>query len=100
MRDSGSATDRGPATAPGPASAATGAKSSTPTSIAYPLDEFYCRSGLSLPPLEIVDAEGVPEPYRSLLVHERDMTSTLEAFHQAGIHLSLISRHQHGQEYF
>jgi len=68
--------------------------------MAYPLDEFYSRSGLSLPPLEIVHAEGVPEPYRRLLVHERDMTSTLEAFHQAGIHLSLISRHQQGEEYF
>jgi chorismate-pyruvate lyase len=42
----------------------------------------------------------VPEPYKSLLVHERDMTSTLESFHQTGIHLRLVSREQRGDEYF
>lgn len=69
-------------------------------SIAYPLDEFYARSGLSLPPLEQIDGEAVPEPYKTLLVHERDMTSTLESFHQAGIHLRPVSREQRGDEYF
>jgi chorismate-pyruvate lyase len=69
-------------------------------SIAYPLDEFYARSGLALPPLDQVDGEALPEPYRSLLVHERDMTSTLEDFHNAGIHLRLVGRHQRDQEYF
>ena len=49
-----------------------------PTSIAYPLDEFYARSGLTLPPLDQIDGQALPEPYKSLLVHERDMTSTLE----------------------
>ena len=72
----------------------------SPQSIAYPLDEFYARSGLSLPPLDQVDGEAVPEPYKSLLVHERDMTSTLESFHKAGIHLRLVSREQRGEEYF
>ena len=96
MREPGPTTQRGQ-----PADAA-GLEGGSPSaqSIAYPLDEFYGRSGLSLPPLEVVDAEEVPEPYRSLLVHERDMTSTLEAFHHAGIHLSLISRQQRGEEYF
>jgi chorismate-pyruvate lyase len=74
--------------------------SATSTSIAYPLDEFYARSGLSLPPLDQIDGEAVPEPYKSLLVHERDMTSTLESFHKAGIHLRLVSREQRGDEYF
>jgi chorismate-pyruvate lyase len=69
-------------------------------SIAYPLDEFYARSGLTLPPLDQVDGEAVPEPYKSLLVHERDMTSTLENFHQARIHLRLLSRDQRGSDYF
>ena len=71
-----------------------------PTSIAYPLDEFYARSGLNLPPLDQIDGEAMPEPYKSLLVHERDMTSTLENFHKAGIHLRLIGRRQQGDEYF
>ena len=69
-------------------------------SIAYPLDEFYARSGLNLPPLDQIDGEAMPEPYKSLLVHERDMTSTLESFHKAGIHLRLVSRRQRGDEYF
>jgi chorismate-pyruvate lyase len=69
-------------------------------SIAHPLDEFYSRSGLSLPPLDQVESEAVPEPYKSLLVHERDMTSTLENFHKTAIHLRLISRQQRGDEYF
>jgi chorismate-pyruvate lyase len=79
------------------------ASSTTPAateSVAYPLDEFYSRSGLSLPPLDQLDGEALPEPYKSLLVHERDMTSTLENFHKAGIHLRLVSRQQRGEEYF
>src|SRR6266498_2224707 len=71
-----------------------------PRSVAYPLDEFYARSGLALPPLDQVDGEALPEPYKTLLVHERDMTSTLESFHKTGIHLRLISRQQKGDEYF
>ena len=76
------------------------ATSPSPESVAYPLDEFYARSGLNLPPLDQVDGEAVPEPYKTLLVHERDMTSTLETFHKTGIHLRLISREQRGDEYF
>jgi chorismate-pyruvate lyase len=73
--------------------------SSSSQSVAYPLDEFYARSGLMLPPLDRIDGEAVPEPYKSLLVHERDMTSTLETFHKAGVHLRLVSRQQGGDEY-
>lgn len=69
-------------------------------SAAYPLDEFYARSGLILPPMNHIEGEAVPEPYRGLLVHERDMTSTLENFHGSGIHLRLVSQQQRGEEYF
>ncbi len=72
----------------------------SPSSIVHPLDEFYARSGLNLPPLDQVDGEAMPEPYKSLLVHERDMTSTLETFHKAGIHLRLVSKERRGDEYF
>lgn len=71
-----------------------------PRSIAYPLDEFYARSQLTLPPLDAIDGQMVPEPYKSLLVHERDMTSTLETFHRTGIHLRLIGRQRSGNDYF
>ena len=71
---------------------------SGPCAVAYPLDEFYQRRGLHLPPLEVVDAASVPEPYHGLLVHERDMTSTLEAFHQDRVHLRPGSGAGFGQE--
>src|SRR6266404_2816907 len=51
----------------------------TPDSnLLYPLNEFYEQAGLPLPPAVQVAAREVPEPYRSLLVHEREMTPTLE----------------------
>ena len=46
----------------------------------HPLDIVYTRAGLEPP---TVDARSrrtqIPQPYRSLLVHQRDMTLTLEA---------------------
>jgi len=45
-----------------------------------PLEPFYRASGVAVPSYEAVDGAIVPEPYRRLLVHDRDMTSTLEAF--------------------
>ena len=68
--------------------------------ISHPLDEFYARMGLTLPPLEQVDGEAVPQPYRQLLVHHNDMTPTLEKFHQHDIHLRLLGRRHRGDEYF
>ena len=59
----------------------------------YPLSEFYLRTGLPLPSAISVEGEAVPEPYRSLLVHDADMTSTLERFHGAKCHLSVLEKH-------
>jgi chorismate-pyruvate lyase len=58
----------------------------------YPLDEFYARAGLALPPVQLIPGDVVPEPYRTLLVHDHDMTPTLEAFHRERIHLRVIER--------
>ena len=69
-------------------------------SLVHPLDDFYARSGQSLPPLNEVDGEAVPEPYKTLLVHQNDMTPTLEKFHQQNIHLRVIGRRGNGGEYF
>jgi chorismate-pyruvate lyase len=66
----------------------------------YPLDDFYARAGLPLPGIERIQGEEVPEPYRSLLVHERDMTPTLEKFHGSNIHLKILKREQRGDFYF
>ena len=38
-----------------------------------------------------IEGARVPEPYRGLLVHEKDMTPTLEAFHGGDIHLRILS---------
>lgn len=71
-----------------------------PVSIAYPLDEFYARNGTApLPPMQAIDGELVPQPYRSLLVHENDMTSTLENFHGDCVHLNVHARDVRGDSY-
>ena len=49
-------------------------------SLLLPLHFFYEREGRQLPPVELLDGADVPEPQRSLLVHSRDMTSTLRNF--------------------
>jgi hypothetical protein len=92
----------------------------------YPLEEFYARregaarivqhdadswpwdrdweSKLWLCPSVLIwapiEGTAVPEPYRSLLVHRTDMTSTLEKFHNDKLHVEVVSRHTSGQEYF
>src|SRR5688572_22213774 len=65
----------------------------------YPLDAFYARAGLVVPRVTQVPGEQVPEPYRGLLVHDRDMTPTLETFHREKIHLRVIGRRQDGDEF-
>ena len=66
----------------------------------YPLDEFYAQAGRVLPAIKPVDGTKVPEPYRSLLVHSEDMTSTLESFHGESIRLEVLSRQERGDFYF
>jgi chorismate-pyruvate lyase len=66
----------------------------------HPLDDFYARAEVPLPPVSEVDAMEMPEPYRSLLVHPNDMTSTLEKFHGDRIHLRLHGKRQIENDYF
>jgi chorismate-pyruvate lyase len=77
-------------------------KESSPVAlpIAYPLDDFYAQQGLVLPPIEAVSGDVVPEPYRTLLVHQDDMTPTLENFHGGKIHLTVMRSQQRGDFYF
>ena len=69
------------------------------TQAAHPLDEFYARARQPMPALEFIDAEEVPVPYKQLLVHENDMTSTLEHFHEGRVHLHVLSRQQSADAY-
>jgi chorismate-pyruvate lyase len=71
-----------------------------PDTFAYPLSEFYSRAKLPLPRIETVVGQEVPEPYRSLLVHNNDMTPTLETFHNSRIHLEILSRDRRGDFYY
>ena len=66
----------------------------------YPLDEFYAHARLPLPATVQLSAEEVPEPYRALLVHGRDMTPTLEAFHAVSIHIEVLRRERLEHSYF
>ena len=90
----------------------------------YPLEDFYARRPDAAPIVRTdstsldllaksyeragraaliwtpVEASAVPEPYRSLLVHGVDMTSTLESFHNDKLHVELLGRHVNSQEYF
>lgn len=63
----------------------------------YPLDDFYARGGLIVPRVTEVEPDDVPEPYRALLVHDHDMTPTLERFHGERIHLKVIGRQLNGE---
>lgn len=45
----------------------------------HPLDIAYTRAGLEAPAATPIAPDAIPQPYRSLLVHQRDMTLTLEA---------------------
>ncbi len=66
----------------------------------FPLKEFYTRAKLPLPRIEAIPGDGMPEPYKLLLVHSNDMTPTLEGFHKSEIHLEILSRERRGDFYF
>ncbi|MCS6863202.1 MAG: hypothetical protein NZT92_23085 [Abditibacteriales bacterium] len=68
-------------------------------SLLYPLDAFYAQAGLSLPPVCQLEGEDVPEPFKRLLVHQNDMTPTLEAFHGRQLSVRVLMRRQDGDTY-
>ena len=70
-------------------------ESATDTNFA-PLAEFYERQGRPFPPLEILPGEDMSQPYRQLLVHDADMTGTLEKYHKQSIYLRMIDSRANG----
>lgn len=58
----------------------------------YPLDEFYEWAGVPMPPVIQLGGSDVPAPYRSLLVHERDMTPTLTEAYRRTMQLRILKR--------
>lgn len=57
-----------------------------------PMRFFYERAGRSTPDTQFVEPEEIPEPAKSLLVHQRDMTSTLARYHESAITLDVQAR--------
>ena len=68
--------------------------------ILYPLDLVYVRAGVELPRVRTVEPDEIPLPYRSLLVHENDMTLTLERHFGGRVVLRSLSTFTMGQWYF
>jgi hypothetical protein len=66
----------------------------------YPLDVVYAQAGIAAPATRAVAPHRIPPPYRSLLVHERDMTLTLEAHFGGRVTLRALSTFREGSSYY
>ena len=66
----------------------------------YPLS--FMRMTRKLPKLNFseLEASQIPEPYASLLVHDGDMTSRLEAYHESALSVSPLRSSNDGKSYF
>ena len=69
-------------------------------SIQYPLDEIYGRNDRVLPELIPLAAKQMHQPYRGLLVHQRDMTPTLIDFHKSNIKINALDSRKDGEIYY
>jgi len=66
----------------------------------YPLDMVYARSGVAQPVAKPLAPADLPAPSRSLLDHERDMTSTLEEYCGGRVALRALTTFAKGRSYF
>jgi hypothetical protein len=57
-----------------------------------PLDKTYAALARPMPQIEFIDAQSIPQPYKTLLVHKDDMTPTLEQFHQQTLELRVLEQ--------
>jgi chorismate-pyruvate lyase len=64
--------------------------SQTADGLLYPLTDFYAELSVPAPAVRRIEQHEVPEPYRSLLAHEHDMTPTLEAACGGKLHLRIL----------
>ncbi len=65
----------------------------------YPLDLAYTQAGVQLPGVREISPKDIPFPYRSLLVHENDMTLTLERHFGGPVMLRTLSTVLNGAWY-
>jgi chorismate-pyruvate lyase len=66
----------------------------------HPLDVAYTRAGLEPPSATAIAPNAIPQPYRALLVHQRDMTLTLEAHFGGRVVLRPLSTFISGPWYY
>lgn len=62
-----------------------------------PLSAFFSGDALRQLHEEAIDGAAMPQPYRRLLVHDSDMTSTLERYHGERLTLRVLARRQRGE---
>jgi hypothetical protein len=72
----------------------------SPRDTLFPLNVVYRRAGVEMPEWRLVDPEDIPTPYRSMLAHEDDMTSTLEGHYGGRVVLRALSAFPSGAWYF
>ena len=63
------------------------------------LQRFYEPVGLAVPVLEELKGTEMPQPYRALLVHSADMTSTLASFYGEMPRLRVLTRERRNDSY-
>ena len=63
------------------------------------LQRFYEPTGLTVPALEELKGPEMPQPYRALLVHSADMTSTLASFYGETPRLRVLTREHRNDSY-
>ena len=66
----------------------------------YPLSFIRMVRGIPKLVFEEVEPNEMPDPYYSLLVHEGDMTSRLEAYHDEEVKVRKLSSSNDGKAYF
>ena len=68
--------------------------------LSYPLDVLYAQAGIAPPVVKRISRARIPPPYDGLLVHEDDMTVTLERHCGGRVAVRVLSSALKGQSYF
>jgi len=66
----------------------------------FPLSAFEGDAARGVTRARILEAEELPQPYRQLLAHDRDMTGTLEAFFNQSMDLRVFVKRVEGDRLF
>jgi chorismate-pyruvate lyase len=82
-----------------PATSETAAPRRAPVTVVEWWHWFGRQAGLEFPRPQPVAPAAMPSPYRQLLAHGQDMTSTLERFYQTRLGLRALRRERHGPFY-